>query len=96
MTLRPVDYYNAWMNDESASYPWGSWYTYEDMQIAALCAAIAVCGHVDDHGHRYINTDDLQELISQLEAQSNKLKENKQWLIMTWPRPHNILQILLS
>lgn len=76
--LRPVDYYNAWMNNDASSYTHGSWTTYEDMQIAALCAAIAVCGHVDDYGHRYINTDDLEELISQLEAQSENLKKNKQ------------------
>lgn len=76
--LRPVDYYNAWMNNDASSYTHGSWTTYEDMQITALCAAIAVCGRIDGHGRKYINTDDLQELISQLEDQSKKLKENKQ------------------
>lgn len=73
--LRPIDFYNAWMNDESSSYPHGSWHTYEDMQIAALCAAMATLFVHDEGKGPIIYVEDLQDLISQLEIQSNKLKE---------------------
>lgn len=71
---RPIDFYNAYMNGEASSYPWGSWITHEDMQISALRAVITSCAYTDDHGTHLINVDDLQELIDGLTEQSNKLK----------------------
>lgn len=75
---RPIDFYNAWMNDDASSYSHGSWITFEDMQIAALKAALSVCSCTDDFGTKIIYVDELQDLISQLEIQSENLKKNKQ------------------
>lgn len=72
---KPIDYYNAWMNDEVASTSHGAWVTPEDMQIATICAIIATFGYVDDGDHATINVEELQELVEALETQSNQLKQ---------------------
>lgn len=72
--LRLVDYYNTWMNNDASAYTHGSWTTYEDMQIAALCAMLASCNKSLLFGVNYIKVEDVLELISQLETQSKNLK----------------------